>query len=155
MMAISQITELMTQHCEEVYLKFLESMLDDWLRLAVEEHENLMSLLDDTDPDFNDIWISDHIFNVIICHAKLCKYFKNESNPFYVPRRVEKELLIELTDPIADIKKSERVETECYPVDVTEDTSTTSEDSSILESLPPIELIVDGLSRTEFMNYEF
>ena len=154
-MAISQITELMTQNCDEVYLKFLESALDDWLRLAVEEHENLMSLLDDTDPDYNDIWISDHIFNVNMCHAKLCKYFENEDNPFYIPTRVKKEPLIEFTDPIADIKKRESVETECSPVDVTEDPSTASDDSLILESLPPLEPIADDLPRTEFESKEF
>ena len=63
--------------------------------------------------------------------------------------------MIELTDLIADIMKSERAEIECTPVDVTEDTSTASDDSLILESIPPIESIAHDFLRTEFVSNEF
>ena len=79
MMVISEITQLISQNCGHAQVEYFSSVLVDTLDLAVKEHENLMSLLDDEDPEFNDIFIGDLKCEVEFCLAEVASYlFDNQ-----------------------------------------------------------------------------
>ena len=72
---INEINNLVTERGSRTKIKYLRNILKTNLNEAIQLHEELMLLLDEKDPDFNDEWINNLSFTVDTCIAGTEKYF--------------------------------------------------------------------------------
>eukprot|EP00111_Clytia_hemisphaerica_P020582 TCONS_00060612-protein len=120
---ISQITQLLSKGCSHAKLNFLATSLADTLRMGYTEHELLMSLLDDQDSEFNDIWICDLKCNVTSYLANVSDYLDGNTENEILSSSSQQNALVqneeehagEATKPLADTQKNQYSEVSSDP----------------------------------------
>ena len=77
---IKEINEMIQARGSRTKLKFLRDGLEEVWKEALNSHEELMLMLEETDPDFNDEWIEEVGSNVNTCLCNIHDYLKERIN---------------------------------------------------------------------------
>ena len=77
---VEEIMLLISERGSRTKIRYLQNTLDDTLREAVEQHENLMLLLTEDDGEFNDVWIDELSLRVNSCSAEINKYLSDRES---------------------------------------------------------------------------
>ena len=72
---INEIKDLIHERGSRSKIKYLNEILKSNLKEAIERHEELMLLIEEDDPDFDDEWINDLSLSVDSCIAETERYF--------------------------------------------------------------------------------
>ena len=77
---IAEIDQLILSRGSRTKLKFLRDSLKESLRDATLHHEELISLLEETDPELEDLWIEYLSLRTNICFSEISWYLKEREN---------------------------------------------------------------------------
>eukprot|EP00111_Clytia_hemisphaerica_P021665 TCONS_00063709-protein len=77
---IEEISSLILTRGSRTKVKYLRTALDDMHHQAVILHEDLMLLLENDNPDYNDIWIDDLSLRINSCCGDVTTYLKEREN---------------------------------------------------------------------------
>ena len=72
---INEIASLISERGSRTKIRYLREILQKNLKEAIVLHEELMLLLDENDPEFNDEWINNLALSVDTCIADTERYF--------------------------------------------------------------------------------
>ena len=77
---VAEIEQLISRRGSRTKLRYLRDSLNESLRDATTKHEELMLLLDEDDPNFNDYWIEEISLRVNTCLANISTYLRDREN---------------------------------------------------------------------------